>query len=103
MQSTIHTTSTPSAVVIGADEDAAYRTLSILSVVSLILGVAAPLAFFAPLLLVIPLAGIATALLAIRHIALSEGALMGRAAALVGLVLSVGCISAAFTRTALTE
>jgi hypothetical protein len=104
VQTSVHpTAATPSAVVIGADEDAAYRTMSSLSIVGLVLGLAAPLTMFAPLLMVIPIAGVAVALLAIRRIALSEGTLIGRTAALIGLALSIASISAAFTRTELTQ
>ncbi len=104
MQTSSHpTVPSPSAVVIGADEDAAYRTMSSLSIVSLVLGLAAPLALFAPLLMVIPIAGVALSLSAIRRIALSEGTLIGRTAAILGLALSVASISAAYTRTELTQ
>ncbi len=106
MQSTIHTSDRPpSTVVIGAksDEDAAYRTVSILALVSLALGLVSPLAFFAPLLMVLPITGAILGLLAVRRIATSDGALIGRTAALAGLVLSVASITAASTRTQLTQ
>jgi hypothetical protein len=102
VDSTGHSPSS-SAVVIGADEDASYRTMSVLAIVSLLLGLAAPLALFGPLLFVLPIAGIVVALLAIRRIALSEGTLIGRKAALVGIALSIASMTAAYTRAELTQ
>ncbi len=69
-----------------------YSTLSVLAIISLVIGVVAPLAIVSPLLLAIPLFGIAVALLALRRIAVSEGTLAGRWAAIVGLAL---CIASA--------
>ena len=66
-----------------------YRSLCVLALVGLILGLASPLCFGAPLLMVVPIAGIAVSLLALRQIAASEGALAGRWMAIVGLVLSI--------------
>ena len=66
-----------------------YRTLSVLAIISLIIGLAAPLAVAAAFLLVIPLVGIAVSLVALRRIAVSEGVLAGRGAATVGLALCV--------------
>jgi hypothetical protein len=106
VQSTTHTSSTPpSTVVIGADDDdsAQYRTISVLSLVSLAFGLASPLAFFGPLLMVLPIAGAVLALLAVRRIALSDGTLIGRTAALLALALSVASITAAFTRVELSH
>jgi hypothetical protein len=96
--STPNTISSPS-VGFAPDDEAPYRTISILSIVGLILGIAAPLAFFAPLLYAIPIAGIIVTLLAIRKISLSDGALIGRKAAVIGLALSVVGLTAAATRT----
>jgi hypothetical protein len=64
-----------------------YRSLSLLALVSLIVGLAAPLCFAAPLMMVLPLVGTALALVALRHVASSEGRLAGRGAALSGLAL----------------
>ena len=105
MQTSIHpTAATPSAVVIGADEDAAYRTMSML--VDRRPGARARCATRD----VRPAADgdshrghRSWRLLAIRRIALSEGTLIGRTAALIGLALSIASISAAFTRTELTQ
>jgi hypothetical protein len=82
-----------------ADESAAvendYRTVSSLAVVSLIVGIAAPLCLFAPLLSVIPLFGAALAIVALRRVDLSGGVMIGRRAALLGLALCVGSLCAA--------
>ncbi len=85
------------------DEEVGYRTLSALSIVSLILGLAAPLCLIAPLLFVIPIAGVAVALLAIRRIAASDGALIGRKAAVIALALCVASMCASVARSTLTQ
>jgi hypothetical protein len=69
-----------------------YRTLSVLAIISLVMGFAAPLAVAAPFLLAIPLFGVAVSLVALRRIAVSGGVLAGRWAATTGLVL---CIASA--------
>jgi hypothetical protein len=66
-----------------------YRTLSVLAIISLILGLISPVAVAAPFLLVVPFIGIAVSLLALRRIAVSGGVLAGRWAATIGLVLSI--------------
>jgi hypothetical protein len=71
-----------------------YRTLSVLALVSLVIGIASPLCFVAPLARAIPLAGIAIALVALRRIAVSGGILAGRWAAITGLALSVASLLA---------
>ncbi|MGD9635672.1 MAG: hypothetical protein AB7G28_05705 [Pirellulales bacterium] len=103
METRIHSAVESHPSVIGLDEESNYRTPSVLAIVSLILGLAAPLALFAPLVLLIPIAGALVALMAIRQIIASDGALFGRAAANIGLALSIAAIAAAFARTALTE
>jgi hypothetical protein len=88
-------TSTVSAPVFHGndpEQTTEYRTLSVLAIISLVIGLAAPLAIFAPFLLSIPLFGIAISLVALRRIAVSEGLLAGRGAATIGLVL---CIASA--------
>jgi hypothetical protein len=92
-----------SAGVVGLDEDSTYHSPSVLAIVSLCLGILAPVALFAPLLLALAIAGILIGLLALRQISTSDGALIGRTAALWGLALSVIAIAAVFTRTAVTE
>src|SRR5436305_15202732 len=66
-----------------------YRTLSVLAIISLIIGLISPVAIAAPFLLVVPFVGIAVSLLALRRIAVSGGVLAGRWAATLGLVLSL--------------
>jgi hypothetical protein len=66
-----------------------YRMLSVLALVSLVIGLASPLAFAAPLARAIPLIGIGIALIALRRLAVSGGVLAGRWAAMTGLALSV--------------
>src|SRR5262245_45308902 len=73
-----------------------YRTLSVLALVSLVIGLASPLAFAAPLALAIPIIGIAVALVALHRISRSEGLLAGRWAAITGLALSVASIVAVY-------
>lgn len=102
-------TSTPSSdhlqstSVVGLDEDSNYRTPCVLAIVSLILGIVAPVALFAPLLLVIAIAGGLLALMAIRQINSSDGTLIGRTAASIGLALSVAAIAAVIARSTLTD
>jgi len=80
------------------EEATEYRSLSVLALLGLILGLASPLCFGAPLLMAIPIAGAAVSLLALGRIAASQGALAGRWAAVVGLFLSVAIGVAPFTR-----
>lgn len=91
------------AVVVGSEEEAGYRTISVLAIVSLVLGIASPLSLIAPLLFAIPICGAALAFLAMRRIAASDGALIGRAAAAIGLALSIASVTAAYSRTTLTQ
>lgn len=87
----------------GVEEEAAYRTVSVLAIVSLVLGFAAPLCLVAPLLFAIPLLGIILALAAIARVASSDGAMIGRGAALIGLALCVASVCGAFARTAVAD
>lgn len=66
-----------------------YSSLSVLAIISLIMGIAAPLAIAAPFLMAIPLFGIAVALVALRRISVSGGALAGQWPARIGLALCV--------------
>ena len=75
-----------------------YRSLSVLALLALAMGLLAPLAFSAPLLLAVPVLGVAVALLSLGKIAASDGQMIGRKAALVGLTLSVVCLAGALTR-----
>jgi hypothetical protein len=72
-----------------------YRAVSTLAVVGLIVGLLSPLAFGHPFLWLVPSAGILLCALALWRIAREEAALIGRKAALVGLVVSVLCLAAA--------
>jgi hypothetical protein len=95
------TSSRPSAPAFHADdfeETTSYRKLSVLAIIALLLGLASPLCFGAPLLMTIPIAGTIISILALRHIAASGGTLAGNWAAVIGLVLCVGCAVAPFTR-----
>jgi len=66
-----------------------YRSLSGLSVVALLLGLASPLALLSPILVIVPLACVAVALLALAKIANSGSGLTGAALARSGLVLAI--------------
>jgi hypothetical protein len=103
VETTASTTVSNSSDRAAGDDSASYRTLSILALASLVLGLASPLCLVAPLLMAIPVCGVVLAIAAILRIDSSDGAMVGRKAALVGLGLSVASVCAAFTRTALTE
>jgi hypothetical protein len=75
-------------------EQTEYHSLSPLAVVGLILGLIAPVAFLSPLLVLVPLAGAVVSWFALRQIATSDGSIVGRTAAVVGLVLSLICATA---------
>jgi hypothetical protein len=95
------TSSRPTSPAFHADdleETTNYRSLSVLAIIGLLLGFASPLCFGAPLLMIIPIAGIVVSVLALRQIAASEGTMAGSWAAGTGLVLSVACAVAPFTR-----
>ena len=81
-----------------ADQTTEYRSLSVLAVISLVIGLASPLCFGAPLLMIIPVIGIGVSILALRQIDASDGALAGRWAAVLGLVLSVVFLAAPAAR-----
>ena len=66
-----------------------YRSLCGLSVVALLLGLASPLALLGPVLEIVPLAGVAVALMALAKIAASGDGLTGAAFARCGLVLAI--------------
>jgi hypothetical protein len=85
------------------EQASGYRTLSVPAIIGLVLGLASPLCFGAPLLSVIPIAGIAVSLFALIRIDASEGALAGRPAAMVGLVLSTTMIIAPTAREYMLE
>ncbi len=88
-------TSTPTSPAFHADDPeqtSDYRTLSVLAVISLVFGLASPLALAAPLLIAIPLFGIGISLVALRQIATNPTVITGRTAAIIGLMLSVASL-----------
>jgi hypothetical protein len=79
-----------------ADEEVArYRALSSLALVGLLAGLLSPLAMFSSLLWLVPLAAMVVSGLALRRIAARRSDLVGRPAALAGLVLGVTFLVAA--------
>jgi hypothetical protein len=75
-----------------------YRSLSVPAVIGLLLGLASPLCFGAPLLYVIPIAGVALSVYALLRIGASDGALAGGWAAATGLALSTAMLVAPAAR-----
>jgi len=86
-----------------ADEWGQYRSLSTLAVVAFVLGLCSLLAFVSPLMLVVPLAAVATALLALKGIAASEGGLSGAKLARLGLALAILFTVASFARVKIRD
>ena len=83
-----------------ADQIVPYRSLCVAAIVGLVLGLASPLCFGAMLLNVIPVAGIAISIYALRSIAASDGTLAGRWAAVTGLFLCTAMLVAPLARSA---
>ena len=81
------------------EETTNYRSLSVLAIIGLLFGLASPLCFGAPLLMIIPIIGIVISILALRQIAASDGTLAGTWAAATGLILCVAFAVAPFTRS----
>jgi hypothetical protein len=71
------------------DTDPTYRRLSPLAVLSAVAGLASATALVAPLLRIVPVAGVVLAIMALRGIAQRSESLTGRGLALVGLALSL--------------
>ena len=69
--------------------DGSYHSVSSVAVVALVVGILSPLAFAHVLLWSLPLVGVAVSLAALVQIDRSDGVLIGRKAAIVGLVLSL--------------
>lgn len=86
-----------------ADEWGQYRSLSSLAVVAFLLGVGSLLMFVSPLLMVVPLAAVATALLALKGIAASDGGLSGAKLAHWGLALAILCSVASYARVKFSD
>jgi len=74
---------------VSAGELGSYRSLSTLAVVAFVLGLISPVVFISPLLLVLPLAAVGTALLALAKISASSGGLSGAGLARCGFALAI--------------
>jgi len=72
-----------------------YRAVSRAALLACLLGILSVLVFASLSLLVIPIAATLLAIAALRAIAGSDGALIGRPLAYVGLGLALGCAAAA--------
>ncbi len=88
----------PLKSISGADELGQYRSLSTLALAAFVLGLLSPLVFVSALLVVVPLAAVATAWLALRKISSSLGGLSGAGLARCGLALAIFFSAAAATR-----
>ena len=82
------------------DEVVPYRSLSSLRLAGLLAGLLSPLAFFGLSLWLLPLAAAVVSALALRQIAVQSPYLVGREAALAGLLLGVTFLVAAPTNAA---
>jgi hypothetical protein len=80
-----------------------YRTMSALAIVALVFGLLSPLCFWAPLLIGIPIFGAALAIVALRRIAASDGALAGRGLALVALAICLVSATASLSYDRVTR
>ena len=72
-----------------ADEWGQYRSLSSMAVIAFVLGLCSVVMFAGQLLMVVPLAAVAAALLALKGISASEGGLSGARLAWWGLALAI--------------
>jgi hypothetical protein len=70
-------------------EEGSYRSVSLMAVLALVLGLLSPLAFAHALLWTVPIVGAALAVAAIARIDRSSGELVGRKAAVAGLALAL--------------
>jgi len=82
---------------------AEYRSLSVMAIISLLIGLASPLCMISPVFMMLPLLGTFLAVITLRQIASSEGRLAGRWAATIGLVLCIGSGTSAFSRNAVVR
>jgi hypothetical protein len=90
----------------GSDETnrlAGYQSPSALAVGSLIVGLLSPVYVLGSLLVFVPIAGIALSLLAVRRIAGSDGALVGRSLAVLGLALPITSAAAVVSYSLVTR
>ena len=81
-----------------ADDYSSYRSLSPAAVLSAVLGLGSIVAFFDWWLVVLPVAGLALGVFALRRIAARSDELAGRIPALAGVVLSAVCLVGGQTR-----
>jgi hypothetical protein len=82
----------------GAGAVAQYPSVSVPAVLALLLGVASAGALISPLWWCIPLVAATLAVLALRSIARSERVVLGRRAAVIGLLLGLGFVGWGVTR-----
>jgi len=73
-----------------ASETIAYRPVSKVAVAAVVVGLLSSLALMTPLLWILPLLGIALAIVGLADVARLGAEKVGRAAALLGLALSIG-------------
>lgn len=81
------------------DDTLEYRSLEPLAVVSVLLGLASPVAIFQPLLAVVPILGLLTAVVAVAKIG-GDRARSGRGVAVAGVVLSTFFLAVPLARYA---
>ena len=75
-----------------------YVAINIPSIISVVLGVASVVAVLNPVLLVVPLAAVLTALASLSQIRASNGTQTGRGFAILGIVLALGIGGFVFAR-----
>lgn len=80
-----------------------YRSLSGLSVLGMLLGLASAAYLAAPMLVVLPVAAAAVCLLACRKVAANPEVLTGRGLALIGLAAALACLATGVARDAVTK
>jgi hypothetical protein len=85
------------------EEEAAYRQVSPLAVIALLLGAASLVAFVGPAFYWIPAAAIGAGLLALGKIGRSEGSLAGEGLARLGMALALGCVAAGLVRESVRD
>src|SRR6476646_8224154 len=77
-----------------AEQATGYRTLSVLAIIGLVIGIISWVALFHPLLIVVPLVGIGVSILALRQISTNPSVIAGHGVALVGLALCIASLVA---------
>ncbi|NOY41814.1 MAG: hypothetical protein GXP26_08265 [Planctomycetes bacterium] len=86
-----------------ADELGQYRAMSSSAVLALLLGLVSPIAFFAPVLTIVPLLAGGMALIALSKTGNPDNGLSGARLAYVGLVLAITFGVASCTRIAVVN